>query len=58
MGWVGVDSVSRGGRRRSGEGPGAAVGSMEQPTVAPGHQVQAAVLWRDRGGRWGAVDSA
>jgi hypothetical protein len=54
----GVGSVSRGGRRRSREGPGAAVDNMEQPIVAPNHRAQAAALWRDRGGRRGAVDSA
>jgi hypothetical protein len=54
----GVGSVPRGGKRRSGEGPDAAINSVEWPAMAPGHRARAAALWRDRGGRRGAVDSA
>jgi hypothetical protein len=54
----GVGSVPRGGRRRSGEGPGTVVGSAERLAVALGHQAWVAALWHDRGGRRGTIDSA
>jgi hypothetical protein len=41
----------------SGEGPDVAVGSAEWPAAAPDRRTWAAALWRDRGGRRGAVDS-
>jgi hypothetical protein len=41
----GVGSVPRGGRRWSGEGPGAAVGCAERPAVALARRAWAVALW-------------